>query len=38
MGFYEFEEVDNTRFVKLFLEGVKQATGLSKAGLWPCLS
>lgn len=33
MGFYEFEEVDNTRFVKLFLEGVKQAAGLSKAGL-----
>jgi hypothetical protein len=32
-GFYEFEEVDNTRFVKLFLEGIKQATGLSKAGL-----
>ena len=33
MGFYEFEEVDNTRFVKLFLDGVKQAAGLSKAGL-----
>ena len=32
-AFYEFEEVDNTRFVKLFLAGVKQATGLSKAGL-----
>lgn len=32
-GFYEFEEVDNTRFVKLFLAGVKQAAGLSKAGL-----
>jgi hypothetical protein len=32
-GFYEFEEVDNTRFVKLFLDGLKQATGLSKAGL-----
>jgi hypothetical protein len=34
MGFYEFEELDNTRFVKLFLEGVKQAAGLSKAGLF----
>jgi hypothetical protein len=33
IGFYEFEEVDNTRFVKLFLEGVKKAAGLSKAGL-----
>lgn len=33
VGFYEFEEVDNTRFVKLFLSGVKQAAGLSKAGL-----
>lgn len=33
VGFYEFEEVDNTRFVKLFLDGVKQAAGLSKAGL-----
>lgn len=33
MGFYEFEEVDNTRFVKLFLDGVKQAAGLSKAGI-----
>lgn len=32
-GFYEFEEVDSTRFVKLFLDGVKQATGLSKSGL-----
>ena len=32
-GFYEFEEVDNTKFVKLFLEGVKQAAGLSKSGL-----
>lgn len=32
-GFYEFEEVDNTRFVKLFLDGIKQAAGLSKAGL-----
>lgn len=32
-GFYEFEEVDNTRFVKLFLDGIKQAAGLSRAGL-----
>jgi len=31
--FYEFEEVDNTRFVKLFLEGLKQASGLKSAGL-----
>lgn len=33
MAFYEFEEVDSTRFVKLFLDGIKQAAGLSKAGL-----
>ncbi len=33
VGFYEFEEVDNARFVKLFLDGVRQAAGLSKAGL-----
>ena len=33
IGFYEFEEVDDTRFVKLFLSGVKQAAGLSKSGL-----
>ena len=33
MGFYEFEEVDGTRFVKMFLAGIKQAAGLSKAGL-----
>lgn len=33
MGFYEYEEVDETRFVKLFLAGVKQAAGLSKPGL-----
>jgi hypothetical protein len=30
---YEFEEVDKERFVKLFLSGLKQAAGLSKAGL-----
>jgi hypothetical protein len=32
-AFYEFEEVDDTRFVKLFLAGVKQAAGLNKSGL-----
>lgn len=31
--YYEMEEVDDTRFVKLFLAGVKQAAGLSKSGL-----
>lgn len=30
---YEFEEVDKERFVKLYLAGLKQASGLSKAGL-----
>ena len=30
---YEFEEVDKERFVKLYLDGLKQASGLSKAGL-----
>lgn len=30
---YEWEEVDKERFVKLFLAGLKQASGLSKAGL-----
>jgi hypothetical protein len=30
---YEFEEVDKERFVKLFLDGVKKAAGLSAAGL-----
>ena len=29
---YEWEEVDKERFVKLFLTGLKQAAGLSKAG------
>ena len=29
---YEWEEVDKERFVKLFIEGLRQATGLSKAG------
>lgn len=33
LGFYKFEEVDETRFVKLFLEGMKKAAGLSRAGL-----
>ena len=30
--FYEFEEVDETRFVKLYLSGVKVAKELGKAG------
>jgi hypothetical protein len=30
---YEFEEVDKERFVKMYLDGVKKAAGLSKAGL-----
>jgi hypothetical protein len=30
---YEWEEVDQERFVKLYLDGLKQAAGLSKAGL-----
>jgi len=30
---YEWEEVDKERFVKLYLDGLKQAAGLSKAGL-----
>lgn len=33
MGFWWEEEVDATRFVKLFLDGIKQAAGLSKTGL-----
>ena len=33
MGFYKFEEVDDTRFVKMFLDGIKKTAGLSKAGL-----
>ncbi|WP_024768437.1 hypothetical protein [Aquimarina macrocephali] len=32
-GFYEFEEVDDTKFVKLFLAGIKQVSGLSKSGM-----
>lgn len=31
---YEWEEVDKERFVKLYLAGLKQAAGLSKAGLF----
>jgi len=30
---YSWEEVDNERFVKLFLAGLKQASGLTKAGI-----
>jgi hypothetical protein len=30
---YKWEEVDKERFVKLYLDGIKQAVGLSKAGL-----
>lgn len=30
---YQWEEVDKERFVKLYLAGLKQAVGLSKAGL-----
>lgn len=32
-AFYEFEEVDDGKFVKMFLAGIKQAVGLSKTGL-----
>src|SRR5262249_32093156 len=33
MGLWWNEEVDRGRFVKLFLDGIKQAAGLSKAGM-----
>jgi hypothetical protein len=33
MGFWFEEEVDTTRFVKVFLEGIKQTAGLSKTGI-----
>ena len=33
MGFWWEEEVDSSRFVKLFLDGIKQASGLSKTGM-----
>ncbi len=32
MGLWWREEVDSTRFVKLFLDGIKQVAGLSKPG------
>jgi hypothetical protein len=32
-GVGELEEVDDARFVKLFLEGFKQTAGMSKSGL-----
>lgn len=32
-AYYEWEEVDKERFVKLFLSGVKQAAGLSSIGM-----
>ena len=33
MGFWWEEAVDPARFVKLFLDGIKQAAGLSKSGM-----
>jgi hypothetical protein len=33
MGFWWEEEVDSSRFVKLFLDGIKQAADLSKTGM-----
>lgn len=33
IGLWWQEEVDQERFVKLFLDGIKQATGLSKTGV-----
>jgi len=33
VGFWWQEEVDASRFVKLFLEGIKQACNLSKSGM-----
>src|SRR3989304_1231912 len=33
MGFWWDEEVDTTRFVKMFLDGIKQAAGLSQTGI-----
>jgi hypothetical protein len=33
MGFWWEEEVDRSRFVKLFLDGIKQAADLSKTGM-----
>ena len=31
--FYEYEEVDSEQFIKLYRKGIKQATGMTKAGL-----
>lgn len=31
--FYEYEEVDKEKFVKIFLAGIRGAAGMSKAGL-----
>lgn len=31
-AFYEFEEVDNDRFIKLYTSGMRETSGLSKAG------
>ena len=33
MGFWWEEEVDSSRFVKLFLDGIKQAADLSRTGM-----
>lgn len=33
MGFWWEEQVDTTRFVKLFVDGIRQAAGLSKTGI-----
>ena len=33
MGIWWEEEVDQDRFVKLFLDGIKRAAGLSKSGM-----
>src|SRR5688500_9966605 len=33
MGFWWEEEVDKERFVKLFLDGIRSAAGLSKTGM-----
>jgi len=33
LGFWWEEEADSSRFVKLFLDGIKQAAGLSKTGI-----
>lgn len=31
--FYKYEDVDNERFVKMYLSGIKQMVGMSKSGL-----